>query len=536
MSRENGTPWLRVVPPGEIEGEGGGNREALLQAARAGAGDFEILGEMAHGDGNATVYLARELKTAKLVALRFEPGEEGSRALTVLREVDEASLATPLRPAPALPPVVQPPRAQPTPYRGSAQAVLIPSDEAPRDEVLPPRPPRRLPGQVLAAGGIVLAAAVVLGALVQSRLSVPDGTRAGAVSGAEAGRAGGASAPVMAAGSGRLQVVADLPRGARVLVNGVAIDSMSVALAPGTYTVAITAPGYVPVAEALRILASQTVVWTPTFTPSSISGDGGASEKVTRSTSAPAAKPDSKSRTTSAKRVAVADTPSAPPPAPTCASATQDRSWSAAVAPCTSEAEAGNIAAEQMLGLMYDQGLGVAKDPGRAITWSRKAADAGSREAAARLGSIYENGRGVPQNVGEAMAWYRKAATLGDPDAQLKIAKAYESGTGVPKNLDEAISWYRKAADLGNARAQNYLGWLYGNGHGVKRDDRHAVDWFRRAAEQGDAQAQYNLGFMYANGRGVSRDDDQAVTWFRRAARQGYREALDELDRRGINP
>jgi len=91
-----------------------------------------------------------------------------------------------------------------------------------------------------------------------------------------------------------------------------------------------------------------------------------------------------------------------------------------AVAVCTVAAEdveglrvsaaLGYAPAQNSLGLMYDQGEGVAQDDAEAVKWYRKAAEQGYAAAQSWLGWMYATGTGVPEDDAEALKWYRKAA------------------------------------------------------------------------------------------------------------------------------
>lgn len=75
-------------------------------------------------------------------------------------------------------------------------------------------------------------------------------------------------------------------------------------------------------------------------------------------------------------------------------------------------------------------------------------AESGDRMAQNRVGEIYENGMGVAPDYPRAAAWYRKAAKQGDARAQLNLAALYEKGAGVPRNSLLAAAWYRRATSL----------------------------------------------------------------------------------------
>ena len=83
----------------------------------------------------------------------------------------------------------------------------------------------------------------------------------------------------------------------------------------------------------------------------------------------------------------------------------------------TAMAEAGSAEAQYNLGVMYDNGLGVAQDYAAAVSWYRKAADQGNAPAQSNLGVMYYNGRGVPKDLAAAAEWFRKAANQQEPDS-----------------------------------------------------------------------------------------------------------------------
>ena len=130
------------------------------------------------------------------------------------------------------------------------------------------------------------------------------------------------------------------------------------------------------------------------------------------------------------------------------------------------------------------------------IKWYRKAADQGDAAAQNNLGLIYDEGLGVKQDYAEAVKWYRKAAEQDNARAQDNLGTMYYNGHGVKQDYAEAVKWYRKAADQGYAAAQCDLGYMYYKGLGVKRDYDEAVKWYFKAAEQGDDVALNNLGLI----------------------------------------
>jgi uncharacterized protein len=105
------------------------------------------------------------------------------------------------------------------------------------------------------------------------------------------------------------------------------------------------------------------------------------------------------------------------------------------------------------LGGMYYQGVGVEKDYGEALKWFRLAAQAGELAAERLLGVWCENGYGVAQDHAEAARWYGKAAGQGDALAQGGLALLHLFGRVVRKDFIEGYKWADLAAAQGDEAA-----------------------------------------------------------------------------------
>jgi hypothetical protein len=150
-------------------------------------------------------------------------------------------------------------------------------------------------------------------------------------------------------------------------------------------------------------------------------------------------------------------------------------------------------------------------------TWTI-GANKGDAKAQNNLGLMYAQGLGVPHDDKEAVSWFRKAAEKGDAEAQNNLGLTYAKGLGVPHDDKEAVSWFRKAAEEGYAEAQDNLGAMYANGRGASQDYKQAAAWFRKAAEKGSARAQIHLASLYEKGLGVPEDYAEARKWYGLAA------------------
>jgi hypothetical protein len=77
----------------------------------------------------------------------------------------------------------------------------------------------------------------------------------------------------------------------------------------------------------------------------------------------------------------------------------------------------GVAAAQFNLGVMFDFGQGVGRDPAAAVRWYREAAAQGHGGAQFNLGGLYFEGVGVPQDRLRAYMWFTLGATAGAPGA-----------------------------------------------------------------------------------------------------------------------
>ena len=76
----------------------------------------------------------------------------------------------------------------------------------------------------------------------------------------------------------------------------------------------------------------------------------------------------------------------------------EQRELHAAVGGLRAAADQGHAQAQYNLGVMFDQGRGVAQSDVEAVRWYRKAADQGHAGAQYNLGTMFDQGRGVPQS------------------------------------------------------------------------------------------------------------------------------------------
>ncbi|KAG0250171.1 hypothetical protein DFQ27_009525, partial [Actinomortierella ambigua] len=175
-------------------------------------------------------------------------------------------------------------------------------------------------------------------------------------------------------------------------------------------------------------------------------------------------------------------------------------------------AQRGNNDAQLFLAWLYNNGGGgVDKNVKSSLRWCHKAAGCGNIAAQLMLGKMYEQGQDVEASEVEAANWYRTAAVHGVVEAQVKMGEMYENGRGVQQDDAEAFRWFHMAAKDGQVDAQVKAATWFSLGRGVEQSDVEAAKWFAKAAVQGDSEAQFNLGVMYRQGQGVDQSDVEAA-------------------------
>lgn len=205
----------------------------------------------------------------------------------------------------------------------------------------------------------------------------------------------------------------------------------------------------------------------------------------------------------------------------------------------TPVAEEGYDEAQYILGQIYEQGLGVPKDPVLAQKWYRLAADQGHKQALVKRSEIIDEKLGkrandiagnspvLEKNESNGSGTNQKVETSSDG----MIGSFMEGKQAFNSELYEtALKTLLPHAIKGNAEAQYLIGEMYRKALGVEGDEKKGLEWIEKAAEQGYAQAQFVLGFSYYHGIGEEDNSTKALSWIQLAADQGHERAFDALE------
>jgi len=111
-----------------------------------------------------------------------------------------------------------------------------------------------------------------------------------------------------------------------------------------------------------------------------------------------------------------------------------------------SEAEAGNVVAQGILGISFLYGEDVPRDYAAALRWLSLAAERGASRPTFHLGRMHEEGWGVPVDYAKARHCYQRAADRGEWMAYVQLARLYRYGRGTEIDERAALDWYNAAA------------------------------------------------------------------------------------------
>ena len=223
------------------------------------------------------------------------------------------------------------------------------------------------------------------------------------------------------------------------------------------------------------------------------------------------------------------------------------------------------------LGLTYQNGYGVGRDPVKAARLFEKAAVAGHYQAMLQTGLHYALGEVFPADTDKADLYLNMAMARTGQVAPLELRSFYLEGIEredkyreelkeIGERDGEALAflqmtcgvtlfnksdqegenlygmarhWLRLAAEAGQPQAKTYLGLQYLLGLGGEKDFVKAALLLEEAAKTGMSLAAYYYAIMLQQGLGMERDPDRATVYFRRAERSCLYQAIGAVDNPG---
>jgi TPR repeat protein len=208
----------------------------------------------------------------------------------------------------------------------------------------------------------------------------------------------------------------------------------------------------------------------------------------------------------------------------------EDKKYEEAKAFLIKAASLGNSKAQNLLGLIYEEGHGIkgfhstTETYKQAMQWYLKAAEQKNTSALINIGSLYFKGLGVTKDNEKACYWYEEAAKLGDASGISGFAHSFRQYEG------EGLVWKSRAAKHDGTIALQVGDSLLGKRGFFNNKGNLALQFYKDAATILDyIPAQIRLGQLYNEGIIVKKDDETSKFWFIRAAKKGDEYAKNKL-------
>jgi len=173
----------------------------------------------------------------------------------------------------------------------------------------------------------------------------------------------------------------------------------------------------------------------------------------------------------------------------------------------------GNKEAQAHFGFMHVEGNGVTQNVELGLQLLKEVADV-SAEANNYLGYMYTEGIGIPVDYKKAWEYYNDAVAKGHLDAAINLAQLYFNGwvPGLARNPQKALKCVTYAAEKGHSTAIAYLGLMFRDGVGVPQDLEKAFKLFTKSSKMGDTLGLYCYAkFLLDKGADVELDWESII-------------------------
>lgn len=148
----------------------------------------------------------------------------------------------------------------------------------------------------------------------------------------------------------------------------------------------------------------------------------------------------------------------------------------------------GDVRANLYLGIMFEKGLGVSKNPYKAKEYFIEAYNNAVRGASAYLGSFFLYGKACEKNYKQALDLFCEATRECDPFGDFYLGVMYEEGLFVKKSEKRAKICYENAGREGVLEAYYKLGAMYAQGRGVKRSQKKATEYLALSCGENNSE------------------------------------------------
>jgi prolyl 4-hydroxylase len=162
-----------------------------------------------------------------------------------------------------------------------------------------------------------------------------------------------------------------------------------------------------------------------------------------------------------------------------------------------------------------------------------QASQAGDGQAQNLLGIMYLNGIGIELDTHKSFELFEAAAAGGLKEGHYNLSNMLFNGAGAPRDERSARRHLLAAAEAGHRPALRALGFMYHLMGDSGEWPELSTRAFEQAALMGDPLSKYNLGLRLWQGHGAAPDPARAAGWFAAAAQDKVELAMTRLQALG---
>jgi uncharacterized protein len=192
--------------------------------------------------------------------------------------------------------------------------------------------------------------------------------------------------------------------------------------------------------------------------------------------------------------------------------ASDTKALNAAIAAMQSMVDAGDAEAAFRLGRYYHL---ESAEPNYALAlkYYQIAFEKNHAWATNNLGLLYRDGLGVARNEGTAYEYFQMASRRNNPWSYLNLADMTFRGLGVPADASKGIAWLEEGARNNCTLCLIEEAAIYHSGaYGIDADSNKTVTLLDKAAALGDSQAKLIIAELHIVGDGVAQSSSTSFT------------------------
>ena len=177
------------------------------------------------------------------------------------------------------------------------------------------------------------------------------------------------------------------------------------------------------------------------------------------------------------------------------------------------------------LGKKYKDGIGVDKDPNKALNYFAKAANLNDSEGQYLYGNMLMND---PLKEKMAMAFLKLSADEENIHGMAFYGIALRKKAKSSNEQIKALNYIKRSAKLGFTTAQINYATILLNGNPTEEQKEDGIEFLKMAIRKGDRDAYYIYGMILKSGDVIQKDMIMAMEYFKVAADMGNTSAMIE--------